>query len=196
MVEFKTVTGKSVYEKLFYEGSNRLKPESVIESRFNRAHEMATSFAVSIDKEDAPRSGRTDGLITFDLGKFQIKGIQECKKGIKSRATKAYKNNVVQNLMYAYQYENMQLALFTSETYIDWMDLDEVTTVNREEMVSVLKTGNSPSVACKSYNIDVDKLPIHKHNLLETNIDDIWKEITNHFTIKYEKNTSKQKVLV
>lgn len=191
MVEYKTVTGKSIYENLFYEGSNRLKPESVIEGRYNRAHEMATTFAVSIDKEKAPLSGTTDGVITFDIGEFQIKGIQEIKRNIKKRTTKAYKNNWVQNLMYAYQYEDKKLAIVASETYIDWMDLDDITSINKEHLIGNLGRGNSPSVACKSFDLDVNSLPIHRHDLLETNIDDVWKEINNHFINKYEKDTSK-----
>lgn len=173
-VNFQEVKGKDFYNNLFHP-SGRVKKEAAVESEYNFAHTKATTFAIKVIKEDCTR-GTTDGLINLT---DDIQIIQECKIKIKNRNTKAYKEQIIQSLLYAVQLPKTKTVIINSEYHCDYIHLDEIT-YNKELFLKALEK-DPPSKACKKLDVDISNWKIHQRNMPDANITEFWKEIINHY---------------
>lgn len=181
-ITFKKVNSKNIY-KDFFQKDGTLQNEEGIESVINAAIMEASNNKMKIYKYKAPKRGTTDGFIIAkiningeDIDNFY--GIHEVKKGIK-RGSYAYKQQVIQNLMYGVQYtELMKVGLISADGYFDYFFYDECN-YNKEEYLKLLEE-DPPSKACKKVKTFPDMKIYHTNMPDDTKLDEILKHIYKH----------------
>lgn len=177
-INFIEVRGEEIY-KNFFDENGKVCKESEIESEYNNAHVKATTFAVKPIKVNVKR-GTTDGVMILNN---DIEVLQECKRNIKNRNTKAYKYHVLQSICYHVQMpkKKKQVIMIDCDQYIDLIYMDE-NSYDENVFMEALRD-NPPSKACKKIDFDITTLKIHTRNMPNMSITDVWKDINNHFNV-------------
>lgn len=180
-ITFKKVNSKEIYKDFFTE-EGTLQNEEGIESVINAAIMEASNNKMKVYKYKAPKRGITDGFI---IAKININnkdiinfyGIHEVKKGIK-RNSANYKQQVIQNLLYGFQYNDMGVGIISADGYFDYFFYDECN-CDKNEYLKLLEE-DPPSKACKKIKQLPDMKIYHTNMPDDTKLDEILKIIYKH----------------